>query len=73
MTTAEQAFNITPFVLAAARHGWHVFPLRPGEKRPASAFRDWERYATTHPDRIQAFWSGAGSTTASRAALRDWS
>ncbi|MEU3613052.1 bifunctional DNA primase/polymerase [Streptomyces sp. NPDC006872] len=57
--------------LDAAERGWHVFPLRPGTKRPAlhgeqscpgtgpcsSRHRKWEERATTDPDRIRATWS----------------
>lgn len=57
--------------LAAAEHGWPVFPLRPGTKRPAlhsearcpgagaceRGHRKWEQRATTDPDRIHAAWS----------------
>ncbi|MCF1598649.1 bifunctional DNA primase/polymerase [Streptomyces muensis] len=59
--------------LDAAERGWHVFPLRPGTKRPAlhgeatcprtgpcaSGHRKWEQRATTDPDRIRATWSRA--------------
>jgi bifunctional DNA primase/polymerase-like protein len=59
--------------LDAAEHGWHVFPLRPGTKRPAlhgeqscthtgpceHGHRKWEQRATTDPDRIRAAWSTA--------------
>ncbi|GAA3226059.1 bifunctional DNA primase/polymerase [Actinocorallia longicatena] len=45
-----------PFALAAARRGWHVFPLRPGHKTPLAGFTDWEQHATADPDRIAAFW-----------------
>lgn len=59
--------------LEAAERGWHVFPLRPGTKRPAlhgeaacprtgvcaSGHRKWEQRATTDPDRIRAGWSRA--------------
>ncbi|MEU6530447.1 bifunctional DNA primase/polymerase [Streptomyces sp. NPDC046928] len=59
--------------LDAAARGWHVFPLRPGTKRPAlhgeksctrtgecaSGHRKWEQRATTDPDRIRAAWSRA--------------
>ena len=41
--------------LAAADRGWHVFPLRPGDKRPA--IRDWQDRATTDRDRIVRCWS----------------
>lgn len=40
--------------LAHARRGWRVFPLRPGDKRPA--VRDWETRATTDPARIERAW-----------------
>ncbi|WP_406373098.1 bifunctional DNA primase/polymerase [Streptomyces sp. NBC_00647] len=59
--------------LTAAERGWHVFPLRPGTKRPAlhgeractgtgpcaGGHRKWEQRATTDPDRIRAAWSRA--------------
>ncbi|MFD7977526.1 bifunctional DNA primase/polymerase [Streptomyces sp. NPDC059071] len=59
--------------LAAAERGWHVFPLRPGTKRPAlhgqtrcprtGACADghvkWEERATTHPERITRAWTRA--------------
>lgn len=57
--------------LDAAERGWHVFPLRPADKRPAlhgeaacpgtgvcaTGHRKWEQRATTDPDRIRAAWS----------------
>ncbi|MEW9509043.1 bifunctional DNA primase/polymerase [Streptomyces bacillaris] len=57
--------------LTAAERGWHVFPLRPYDKRPAlhgetacpatgdcaGGHRKWEQRATTDPDRIRAAWS----------------
>ncbi|SHI19833.1 bifunctional DNA primase/polymerase [Streptomyces sp. 3214.6] len=57
--------------LEAAERGWHVFPLRPGTKRPAlhgetacpltgpcaGGHRKWEQRATTDPDRIRGTWS----------------
>ncbi|MFJ6646759.1 bifunctional DNA primase/polymerase [Streptomyces sp. NPDC091290] len=59
--------------LDAAERGWHVFPLRPGSKRPAlhgekscprtgecsGGHRKWEQRATTDPDRIRTAWSRA--------------
>ncbi|MFI5657503.1 bifunctional DNA primase/polymerase [Streptomyces sp. NPDC051684] len=59
--------------LTAAEHGWHVFPLFPGTKRPAlhgertcdhtgacaSGHLKWEQRATTDPDRIRAAWTHA--------------
>ncbi|MFJ7200873.1 MULTISPECIES: bifunctional DNA primase/polymerase [unclassified Streptomyces] len=57
--------------LDAAERGWHVFPLRPGGKRPAlhgetacpqtgpcaAGHLKWEDRATTDPDRIRRAWS----------------
>ncbi|MFD3848741.1 bifunctional DNA primase/polymerase [Streptomyces microflavus] len=57
--------------LKAAGRGWHVFPLRPRDKRPAlhgetacpgigdcsGGHRKWEQRATTDPDRIRKAWS----------------
>ncbi|MEU2798696.1 bifunctional DNA primase/polymerase [Streptomyces sp. NPDC007117] len=57
--------------LTAAERGWHLFPLRPYDKRPAlhgeavcpgtgdcaAGHRKWEQRATTDPDRIRAAWS----------------
>ncbi len=40
--------------MAAAERGWHVFPLRPGDKRPA--IRDWQARATTDPGTICRHW-----------------
>ncbi|MFE3173477.1 bifunctional DNA primase/polymerase [Amycolatopsis sp. NPDC059090] len=59
--------------LDAAGRGWHVFPLRPGGKRPAGhaedgcpgtgrcagGHRTWEQRATTDPDKIRAAWTHA--------------
>ncbi|WP_327235966.1 bifunctional DNA primase/polymerase [Streptomyces sp. NBC_01317] len=57
--------------LTAAGRGWHVFPLRPGDKRPAlhgesacpltgecaGRHRKWESRATTDPRRIRRTWA----------------
>ncbi|MFG2599553.1 bifunctional DNA primase/polymerase [Streptomyces sp. NPDC048445] len=57
--------------LAAAERGWHVFPLRPRDKRPAlhgetacpgtgdcaTGHRKWEQRATTNPERIRRAWA----------------
>jgi hypothetical protein len=42
--------------LAAARHGWPVFPLRAGHKRPRPELVDWERRATVDLERITSWW-----------------
>ncbi|MEU0689958.1 bifunctional DNA primase/polymerase [Streptomyces uncialis] len=44
-----------PGVLLSAERGWQVFPLVPGDKRPA--VRSWESRATTEPDRLTRCWS----------------
>ncbi|MFE5729302.1 bifunctional DNA primase/polymerase [Streptomyces sp. NPDC056528] len=44
-----------PGALRAAEQGWHVFPLVPGDKRPA--VRSWETRATTDPARLPRCWS----------------
>jgi hypothetical protein len=41
--------------LAAARRGWHVFPLRHDDKRPAIS--RWEQRATTDEHRIERCWN----------------
>ncbi|WP_405811166.1 bifunctional DNA primase/polymerase [Streptomyces sp. NBC_01520] len=57
--------------LDAAERGWHVFPLRPADKRPAlhsesvcpltgdcaGGHRKWEDRATVDPDRIRRAWA----------------
>ena len=40
--------------LIAADRGWHVFPLRPGDKRPA--IRDWQARATSDHTLIRECW-----------------
>lgn len=39
--------------------GWHLFPLIPGDKRPA--VKDWEQWATTDPAQLDAWPAGAGT------------
>ncbi|MFE2673748.1 bifunctional DNA primase/polymerase [Streptomyces hygroscopicus] len=71
--THDAQFALLRAALDAAEQGWHVFPLRPGTKRPAlhgetscprtgpcaAGHRKWEQRATTDPDRIRAAWSRA--------------
>lgn len=40
--------------VAAAERGWHVFPCRPGDKRPA--VQDWENRACADPGRVTRYW-----------------
>ncbi|MEU1892763.1 bifunctional DNA primase/polymerase [Streptomyces pristinaespiralis] len=40
-----------------AARGWHVFPLRPDDKRPAVT--SWEQKATVDLERIERAWTGA--------------
>jgi hypothetical protein len=54
MPTPDRLSELLAAALAAARRGWPVLPLRPGSKLPA--VRNWERRATTDPDRIAAWW-----------------
>jgi hypothetical protein len=46
--------DLLAYALAAARRGWHAFPLVPGDKTPA--VRDWEHQATTDPETLTAWW-----------------
>ncbi|MFI8792259.1 bifunctional DNA primase/polymerase [Streptomyces sp. NPDC055105] len=60
------------WALEPVTRGWHVFPLRPGEKRPAGhserlcpgtgrcadGHRKPEQRATTDPDLVTAAWTG---------------
>lgn len=72
---ADRARGCNLALLAAAlepvRRGWHVFPLRPGDKRPAGhaerlcpgtgrcadGHRKPEQRATTDPDLVTAAWT----------------
>jgi hypothetical protein len=63
--------NLLTAALDAAERGWHVFPLRPADKRPAlhgeavcpligdcaGGHRKWEDRATIDPDRIRRAWA----------------
>ncbi|MFJ1652028.1 bifunctional DNA primase/polymerase [Streptomyces sp. NPDC088337] len=71
--TQDTRLALLRAALDAAERGWHVFPLRPGTKRPAlhgektcthtgpcaGGHLKWEQRATTDPDRIRAAWSRA--------------
>ncbi|MGI5225728.1 bifunctional DNA primase/polymerase [Actinoallomurus sp. CA-142502] len=62
-----------PLLDSALAHGWHVFPLRPGDKRPAihgetscprlgvcgNGHQGWEQRAITDPQRVYRCWSHA--------------
>ncbi|WP_433139005.1 bifunctional DNA primase/polymerase [Actinomadura nitritigenes] len=58
MTTTTVTAPTLAAALACAGHGWHVFPLRPGDKRPALR-NNWEGRATTDPTRIRRCWNHA--------------
>ena len=47
--------SLLSYALAAARRGWAVFPVVPGQKR--AAVKAWEDRATTDPDRIRQCWA----------------
>jgi hypothetical protein len=51
----EPSTALLSAALDAAEHGWPVFPLVPGQKRPA--VRAWEQRATTDPVRIWQCWT----------------
>ncbi|MFI5986361.1 bifunctional DNA primase/polymerase [Streptomyces sp. NPDC051555] len=68
--THRPASALLTAALDAAALGWSVFPLRPGQKRPAlhpaehcpalgdcaGGHRKWEDRATSDPDRIRRAW-----------------
>ncbi|WP_419996357.1 bifunctional DNA primase/polymerase [Streptomyces boninensis] len=56
MPEAERSGQLRAALDAASR-GWHVFPLIPGEKRPA--VRDWSERATTDQERVRRCWTHA--------------
>ncbi|GAB4049696.1 bifunctional DNA primase/polymerase [Catellatospora paridis] len=47
--------HLVAVALGLAEQGWHIFPLIPGDKRPA--VERWEQRATTDPERIRRCWS----------------
>lgn len=47
--------HLVAVALGLAEQGWHIFPLIPGDKRPA--VERWEQRATTDPQRIRRCWS----------------
>ncbi|MFG2598477.1 bifunctional DNA primase/polymerase [Streptomyces sp. NPDC048462] len=61
MTHPESIGRLRPRLLHAAldaaERGWAVFPLRPGDKRPA--ITEWEGRATTDRERIRRCWTYA--------------
>ncbi|KAB2386442.1 DNA primase [Actinomadura montaniterrae] len=44
------------YALAAAAHGWHVFPVAIGDKEPPRGTR-WKQTATTDPAAIRQMWA----------------
>lgn len=54
--TAPATNLLLEWALCLAAMDWPVFPLRPGTKRQP-AIKDWERRATTDPDRIRRCWT----------------
>jgi Bifunctional DNA primase/polymerase, N-terminal len=47
--------NLRAWALHFAVRGWHVFPIRPGAKKPPAIDR-WESRASTDPDQIHRWW-----------------
>ncbi|GAA2735961.1 bifunctional DNA primase/polymerase [Actinocorallia aurantiaca] len=43
------------YALAAARRGWHVFPVAVGDKTPPKGVR-WKQVATADPEKIRRMW-----------------
>ncbi|MDA2804467.1 bifunctional DNA primase/polymerase [Nocardiopsis suaedae] len=48
-------FDPVDYPLAAARRGWHVFPLAPGTKNRQLV--KWSRTATTDPGTVRTWWA----------------
>lgn len=55
--TSQPRTALLTAALRAANRDWRVFPLRPGDKRPA--IQHWEERATTDIARIRACWDSA--------------
>ncbi|UUN28214.1 bifunctional DNA primase/polymerase [Streptomyces sp. FIT100] len=55
--THDQPHALLTAALTAAERGWHIFPLVPGDKRPA--LRDWDTWATSDSERIGRCWAHA--------------
>lgn len=56
VTSRTSQSSALPCVVAAARRGWALFPLRTRTKRPARGFTDWERHATNEESTLIAHW-----------------
>ncbi|HEX6238919.1 MAG TPA: bifunctional DNA primase/polymerase [Acidimicrobiales bacterium] len=50
--------SLTDAALAAVGHGWPIFPLLPGTKRPRPQLTAWEAKATLDPQQIARWWTG---------------
>jgi hypothetical protein len=50
----DQSTDTAPLAASYATRGWHVFPCRPGDKRPA--VDRWEQRACADPDTIRRYW-----------------
>ncbi len=53
-TTRQPHGGQSAAAVAAARRGWHVFPCRQGDKRPA--IDRWEERASASPEHVEAAW-----------------
>lgn len=51
----SRSADLLKAALAAAKRGWHVFPLQTGSKIAVVA--DWENWATTDPEKIGNQWA----------------
>src|SRR5438045_2239476 len=56
---SNMSLRLMKRALHLAESGWFVFPLRPGDKRPAVKFIKWEQRATQDPDLIVRWWKRA--------------